>query len=927
MPVETIAFSIGTWILGKVGDKGFDSLASKLSNTDLINKKFGKAVKKVSTEFQSTYPNLLGGNIEFFFKKEEVFGELFKLLFKISKIDDTTIENIFDTTTLPEYFIKNFIEALKNELLKDKVFDELFSNNELYIVFQGLGINIRNIAQNSDITVEKLSGISKILEDRMGNSFDFGEFIKTYTHNALNNLSQVNFIGLGIDISIKKQRKNLSDIFVKPLFRVYKDGETFSDISHLSYSKSNGIGYDDLFVTGKRLVILGNPGSGKSIVIKSIICDILKKENERFFGKLIGFLPFRIELRNYLAFKKENKGSFLKYLVFLLENEYQINNITESILINILKENKCILLFDGLDEIFDIQDKIATKNDIENFQNTFDNIYSVTTSRVIGYDEASLNETFAPLLIDQFDHVKIEEYVIKWYEKEEEIEDIRLKEIEGFISKMYEIDFELISNPLLLSLIVILYRNILKLPESKLEIYQSCTKTLVDKWDASKDLVINLDSQLLKEKDKLFADLAHWQYNELSSKSTNITYSKAKQTISKSIIRLNISKEDDCDNLADTFMEYAQKRSLYFDNNFTHKTFLEYYTAYWIYSNIEKKHLVNERNNIISIYIGNPFWFIVLELLLNLIDKDQADNDIIDEIINKQLEVSNNSIPFLINISYKLKNVSNSAIQKCVNQGIKYIDEFNKDKHRKLARTRNNSIFNSITSATRHSSKVKNFVTQELKRLEALKIDKPSQLKNIYILRLELLNPLFTEESSEYMLDDTSTFEKICRTDAYLFTLSKTFSIPYPKRVFDTIDEFISLFGIEKIFINLPSVYDTYRFSSYFETFISETIKRDLYNLEDALSVLKKWGMTYKEIAFRISKIDIGFSLDIENLDKQFAEFSRHPDLEISEILIQVIRQGRNIDITKFNTSKLSVDKLNLYERVMASELDFDEED
>lgn len=114
---------------------------------------------------------------------------------------------------------------------------------------------------------------------------------------------------------------------------------------------------------------------------------------------------------------------------------------------------------------------------------------------------------------------------------------------------------------------------------------------------------------------------------------------------------------------AEEFMNYALKRSIYFDNNFTHKTFLEYFTAYWIFSNVEKKHRVDERKEIISKYIDNPFWSIVLELLINMIDQDQADYEIIDDLFKEQLEAKIEALPFLLSVLSSIKYKSNSIIK------------------------------------------------------------------------------------------------------------------------------------------------------------------------------------------------------------------------------------------------------------------------
>jgi len=812
--------SISSWIASKVANKGFDSIYDKIVADKKINEKFYSAVNKVSASLQKKYPDILGDSIDYFFKKEEVFNELFKLLFRSSVVNHEKIAETLDVTTLPNNFINEFVTELRQELLNDRVFDEILSNNELYIVFQGLSSSIKEIEHNSTITSIEITKLNKLLEEKIGSAFDYDQFIYLYTKNAINNLSQVNFLGLGIDISIKKNRKNLQDIFVKPFFEIAELKNSKKDLkADLFGRQPEIIDYKNLLNVNDRIVILGNPGAGKSILIKSLICDILNKKSNEFKSKKVcEFVPFRIELRNYLAFKKEHKGNLVKYLIFILEHEYQISNVTETILTTILTQKNCLLFFDGLDEIFDLSDKINVRNDIENFHNLFSKIKSIVTSRIIGYEEASLNKSFTELHILNFDDNQINAYVNQWYSKEEEIEEVRIREINGFLNKKHEIDKELITNPLLLSLIIILYRNILKLPESKLEIYQSCTKTLVDKWDASKDLIIDLDETIYKTKDKLFADLAYWQYKELSGKTDKITYEKAKENISSSLIRLGIGDEFTSEELAEKFMIYAQRRSIYFENNFTHKTFLEYYTAYWIYSNIEKKHKVAERNSLISSYIGNPFWFIVFELLFNLIDKDQADNEIIDELFQSQIKNSD-SFQFLLSVSFKLKNISLKTIETTVTNSIISLIKSN------ITSPKNNkstSVFNSLSLIFTPKEYPFEVLMNRFLELETQLKDSFDELKELYILCQELNLNLLMKGIPKYVnfpFQYKNLYKKCCETDIRLFALDYYCNSTSRNKLHYFV-RFLQIFGAESLNKDFNSQYGELNLGHFFNALV-----------------------------------------------------------------------------------------------------------
>ncbi|WP_426292836.1 NACHT domain-containing protein [Dyadobacter endophyticus] len=662
MILEAGAIAFGTWLLPKLEDKAFEFVYSSISEIDQKGK-FYKIVKKTSDQLRVKYPDILGGDIAYFFKKDELFGEIVKLLFIDSKIDTTVIESFLDKSTLPENFVTEFIENLRVNLLKDKDFNKILTSKEIYLTCLGISSDIFSIVESSSLTYEEVVKIRELLTIKFTDRFNIKTFLESYLPNAFNNLSQVTFIGLGVDSGIQKgKRKNVNQIFVEPAFTVLDS--CLKDLpsnlfEKLAKTKSFRIEYEDILSIYKNLVILGNPGSGKSFLIRSIICSTISEQINDF--SKIERVPFRIELRKYLAFKKTRDGNIISYLVSLLENEYGVSNISEESIQGVLSQRKTLVFFDGLDEIFNALDKIEVKNDIENFlrNNLMSN--AIITSRIEGYEEAAFDtDNFIQLNINRFSDAQIDRYVKQWYTIEEKNETIRNNEISDLLEKKDQLDEELIRNPLLLSLIVILYRNNLKLPESKLEIYKSCTSTLVDKWDTTKELSVDLDPEILRRKEAILSDLAYWQYLELSSSDKiKITYERAKSEVAKSLLeKVKTVDEYTVDDTARKFLNYAEKRSIYFDNNFTHKTFLEYYTAFWIYSNIERKHREDERDRILDQYSGNPFWHIVLELLLNLIDKDQPDDEIMDKIISNQLRKPAASLSFLLSVLSSIQNVS-----------------------------------------------------------------------------------------------------------------------------------------------------------------------------------------------------------------------------------------------------------------------------
>ena len=606
----------------------------------------------------------------------------------ISILPHNLHNNLIFARLISEIYKRSSESEIIDRVLTNSIISDILIESESEIkskIHKSVEILIENdfrILDELDKIKEYVIKSYDIINQQFDTKFSFDDFLKTYKSNALKDLSRINFIGLHIPQGLgQNQYVNLENIYVKPHFQLFKNfqkkrNQHYVDDEIITESNKN-ISYSKIFNTNKHIVVLGNPGSGKSVLVKSIICSILKNETDLIDNQEVFLrIPFRIELRKYLAFKKEEKkGNIIKYLKTVLEDAYYIKNIKNEQVYAIIENYPTIIFFDGLDEIFDTCNKNEVKQDIELFINTFHYSLAVVTSRVVGYNEAKLSDEFEEFFILDFEFTQITQYLNKWYSfylPGKENDQFRKDEIEQFLEQIRQVDKELATNPLLLSLIVIIFSNLKQIPKSKLSIYESCTNTLVTKWDNIKKLKIDINQDLLKYKESIFADLAFWEYERLSSvNKIDIKHDDVIEELCKTILN-KLELVDDyslAKNYANDFITYAEKRSLYFENEFTHKTFREYFTAYWIYINYDRQYKIEERDNIISKYISNPFWAIVLELLINMIDKDQGNNSIINNLITKQVG-NDSALPFILDILPKIKYISKSVIREILSKAI-----------------------------------------------------------------------------------------------------------------------------------------------------------------------------------------------------------------------------------------------------------------
>ena len=126
------------------------------------------------------------------------------------------------------------------------------------------------------------------------------------------------------------------------------------------------------------MVILGGPGSGKTTILRHLAGKLIGAEGSTLF-------PILIPLREYNRFKKTTENiSIIRFLTkyFISSNL----NMSEDFFTKYFSSGGCIVMFDGLDEILNEQDRIGVAAQIEQFTACFGEGNTViVTSRIPSY--------------------------------------------------------------------------------------------------------------------------------------------------------------------------------------------------------------------------------------------------------------------------------------------------------------------------------------------------------------------------------------------------------------------------------------------------------------------------------------------------------------------------------------------------------------
>lgn len=295
----------------------------------------------------------------------------------------------------------------------------------------------------------------------------------------------------------------------------------------------------ELLQQARHLVILGGPGSGKTILFSYLA---LAYAQDRLYGTgmvkdILGidesdYLPILLPLRNlgwYLKDidttpSKDGPGLLINYL----REYYQSQSIDLStdFFFSPLESGRAILLLDGLDEIADPEPKNRVARIIEGITKRYPNIRVLVSSRVAGYTGSSrLGTNFSVEMLSNFNEEQAKKFIEAWFRttspRPGDTDSGSAKTVE---SKLLHLLYsnphlgEFRTNPLLLTVIALIYKHGAKLPERRSMLYETSMDVFLSEWDRAKGLQtaeISLENKSdAVERRILLERIAYWMQRE-----------------------------------------------------------------------------------------------------------------------------------------------------------------------------------------------------------------------------------------------------------------------------------------------------------------------------------------------------------------------------------------------------------------------------
>lgn len=342
-----------------------------------------------------------------------------------------------------------------------------------------------------------LEKVVSVAIDRAGNyltemSFNLDTGNDEIEDNLSSHLRQVKNWAEEVSFKDSFQAKSINDIYVNLDLSLIPRRRQLEDQKHIQTIKFDALSLD------KHIVILGQPGAGKTTSLKYLTYKMLFEEKTPF--NLVGYnYPILIKFRELDNIEEEHflLEKLIKiYGINIKHNDldkYEIpkekfkkmyKELSHSYIQKFIDSQRIILILDGFDELPNIEAKENAVKSIRLLSSSLDNSLIILTSRSSDYDyHINGTEEFeiAPL-----DEKQIKLFSEKWLGKKRLSDDF-LEKVKA--SPFYDTTIR----PLTIAHLCAIYARKGDIPKKPKTVYKKLINLLLEEWDFQRS--VKRDSQ------------------------------------------------------------------------------------------------------------------------------------------------------------------------------------------------------------------------------------------------------------------------------------------------------------------------------------------------------------------------------------------------------------------------------------------------
>jgi len=466
--------------------------------------------------------------------------------------------------------MKAYVEKVLN-IIEQKIIDEL--PNELIAIPYYISLAMQELQ-------EKMYEMIDVSDDNL----IYEEIRKSYIKIVKERYKKSHVYGI--------DKLELSEFYVFPQFSV--EEKRSEDAVVLVEDEEIEIEWKNVFNISNIVSIIGGPGFGKTLFLKNLINNY----NELNMFNFEEILPIYCNLKEFSTFSHKNSTGYSieDFLVDSITHTSGLDRakVTKEFLNFYMQSGRCLLLFDALDEV-DNEDRERIAEVIVSFFKTSNknNKVCITTR-----ERGLIPETPVILRVLPINKHQIETYLIKM----SIINRFDNEDIELFINQCKPlIENNFLTNFLMVALMVNIFTSERELPETKVQLYKSCTEYIARKREI-KDKRVKFNYDIIRSmvnNDETFEQLSF--LGKRNNKEVNHTNIEKCLLLTYNKLFLD---QNQLINAIDEFLKFCSERTeLYVEGNegfyrFFHRSFFEYYYSKFIIKNISSNtELISELLN------------------------------------------------------------------------------------------------------------------------------------------------------------------------------------------------------------------------------------------------------------------------------------------------------------------------------------------